>query len=119
MKTHDREILIYYNPDSRSHRLTVAYAKTVSNHVKAYAFGQTPSTETSWRSIIEALNLHPKELMNKAHPYYQLHIRGREFEDENWATILRRNPQIIKAPIAIRGRKVILCITPTDVYRLF
>jgi arsenate reductase len=118
MKTHDREILIYYNPDSRSDRQTVAYARSLSNYVRTYAYGKTPSTETSWKTIIQALNMHPKDLLNKAHPYYQDHIRGREFDDESWVKILRFNPEIIRSPIAMRGKRAVMCKTPSDVCRL-
>ena len=118
MKTHQREILIYYHPEERSDRQTLAVAKSVSSHVRSYAYGQTPSTETSWKSIMQALDCHPKDLLNKAHPYYQSHIKGREFDDASWVKILRFNPDIIKSPIAMRGRKAVVCTTPSDVYRL-
>jgi len=118
MKTHSRELLIYYNPDSSDHRKTIAHAKGVTNHLKTYAFGQTPSTTTSWRQILKRLDVHPKDLMNKAHPYYQEHIRGREFDEDSWLNVLKRNPDLLKAPIAMRGNKAILCQSPTDVLRL-
>ncbi len=118
MKTHEREIMVYYNPDSRSDRSTVAYAKTMSVHVKTYAYGQTPSTELSWRRIVQALNKNPKELLNKSHPYYRLHIKGREFDEESWVKILRRNPDLMRSPIALSGKRVVVCDTPTDIYRL-
>ena len=118
MKTNKREILIYYNPDSRSDRQTVAYAKSLAKYVRTYAYGQTPSTETSWKIIIQALKIHPKDLLNKTHPYYQDHIKGRDFDDESWVKILRFNPEIIRSPIAMRGKKAIMCTTPTDIYRL-
>lgn len=118
MKTHAREIQIYYNPESNSDRKTIAYAQSVVPHLKTYAFEKSPSTGTSWQQIIQALNIHPKDLMNKAHPYYQQHIRGREFTDEDWLNVLKYNPSIIKAPIALRGDRAILCCTPTDIYKL-
>ncbi len=118
MKTHQREILLYYHPEERSDRQTLAVAKSVSSHVRSYAYGQTPSTETSWKSIMQALDCHPKDLLNKAHPYYQSHIKGREFDNASWVKILRFNPDIIKSPIAMRGRKAVVCTTPSDVYRL-
>lgn len=31
---------------------------------------------------------------------------------------MRTNPELIKAPIAIRGEHAVLCLTPKDVYRL-
>lgn len=118
MKTHDREILIYYNPESSADRKTVAHAQGVVTHVRTYAFGKTPSTGTSWQMILKSLDLHPKELLNKAHPYYQKHIRGREFDEESWVNILRYNSHLIKAPIAMRGNRAVLCTNPTDIYRL-
>lgn len=118
MKTHLREILIYYNPDSSSDRRTVAHAQGISRHIKTYSFAQSPSTGTSWQQILKALNLHPKDLLNKAHPYYQQYIRGRDFDEEGWVNVLKRNPEIIKAPIAMRGNRAIICGTPTDIYKL-
>ena len=118
MKTHQREILIYYNHDSSNDRKTVAHAQGVVNHVKAYSYKQAPSTNTSWQQILQALGMHPKELLNKAHPYYQENIRGREFDKESWLNVLKYNPELIKAPIAIRGERAILCTNSTDIYKL-
>ena len=118
MKTHEREIMIYYNPESSADRRTVAHAKTLVPHLKVFAYSSNPSTGTSWQRILKNLNVHPKELMNKAHPYYQEHIRGREFNKEGWLSIIKYNPELLKAPIAMRGNRAILCTNPTDVYKL-
>lgn len=118
MKTDNREILIYYNPESNSDRQTLAYAQSVVPHIKSYAFDKSPSSGTSWQQILKALDIHPKEILNKANPYYQTHIRGRDFDEECWIKVIRYNPDLIKAPIAIRGNRAILCATPTDIYKL-
>ena len=118
MRTHQREILIYYNAESSSDRKTIAHARTVSSHIKSYEFRNAPSSDTSWQMILSSLDIHPKELLNKAHPYYRQHIKGKEFDEEGWVSCLRRNPDIIKAPIAVRGHRAILCTNPTDIYRL-
>ncbi|MCB0522094.1 MAG: hypothetical protein R2830_18975 [Saprospiraceae bacterium] len=118
MKTHQREILIYYNPDSSNDRKTVAHAQSLVPYIKTYSYDKAPSTSTSWRQILKSLDLHPKELLNKADPYYQSDIRGRDFDDEDWVNVLMYNPGLLKAPIAIRGNKAILCVSATDVYKL-
>ena len=118
MKPLQREILIYYNPDSSNDKKTVAHAQGLVPHVRAYSFDKAPSNGTSWQQIIRSLNLHPKDLMNKAHPYYQENIRGREFNEEDWLNVIRFNTGMLKAPIAIRGDKAVLCTSATDVYRL-
>ena len=118
MKTHQREILIYYNPESSNDKKTVAHAQGLAAHVRTFAFDKAPSNGTSWKQIVHSLDMHPKELLNKAHPYYQEHIRGREFNDEDWLNILKFNPGILKAPIAMRGKKAVLCQSATDIYKL-
>lgn len=118
MKTHQREILIYYNPESSNDRKTVAHAQSLAPHIRTFAFEKAPSTGTSWQQIISALALHPKDLMNKAHPYYQKNIRGKSFNDQDWLNVLMHNPYLLKAPIAMRGDKAILCSSATDIYRL-
>ena len=118
MKTNDREILLYFDPQSSPHKKTVAYAKSMVSHVQTYAFAQTPSTGVSWRQILKSMNKHPKELLNKALPEYQKTIKGREFTMEGWLKVLQYNTHLLKAPIAVRGNRAILCESPTDIFKL-
>ena len=118
MKTSRREIMLYYDSSSSPHKKTVAYAKSLVRHVRTFEFADTPSTSVSWRQILKSMNNHPKDLLNKAVPEYQNHIRGREFTMEGWLKILQYNTHLLKAPIAIRGAKAILCESPTDIFKL-
>ncbi len=118
MITNKREMLLFYNPDLSSHRKTVAYAQSVCHFVKAYTFRDSHATDTNWCRILEALDIPPKELLNKADPYYQANLRGRDFDLIDWCHVLRKNPDLIKAPIAVRGDKAILCVNPKDILRL-
>ncbi len=118
MKSNEREIRLYYDPESNSGRMTLAYAKSLSVHVSTYAFDKAPSTSTEWKEILNGLGVSPKDILNKAHPDYQNNIKGKEYDDEGWINIILHNKHLIKAPIAIKGKRAILCQTPTDVYKL-
>ena len=118
MKTHQNELLVYYDPKSTVAKKVLAYAKSVSTHVKEVEYHKNPFTPTLMRSILKSLNMEAKELLNKADPYYQANIRGRDFDAEGWLNILIKNPDLIKAPIAVHGQKVVLCTNAMDVYRL-
>lgn len=118
MKTNPREILIYYNPESSKDKKTLAYARSISPHVKAYSHDQANVTMTGWRSILEQLDVSPKKLFNKALPEYQAKLKGKEFDDEGWLNVLQRNPHLMRAAIAVKGKKAVLCESPTDVYKL-
>ncbi len=118
MKTQQNEMLVYYNPESSVGKKTYAYAQTLVKHVKSYSMDKNPPTATIMKSILYQLKLEPKKLLNKADPYYQANIKGREFTMESWLNILINNPQLIKAPIVIWGNKAMLVENPTDIYSL-
>ena len=118
MKTHDRELMIYYNASSSSSKKTIAYAQSTGQKVITYEFGKSRSTTTDWKLILKSMDAHPKELLNKAHPYYQKNIKGKNFNMHGWLNILQRNPEMIKHAIAVKGTQAIMCTTPTDIYKL-
>ena len=119
MKTNPREIVLLYNPDSSSDRKTVAHAKSVSRHIKTFAFEKAQLTSTQWQTIFNSLDLNDeKEVFNKAHPYYQSQMRGKSFDMEGMINIIQKNPDIMRSPIALRQNKAIVCSTPTDIYKL-
>lgn len=118
MKTNHREIFLYYNPDSSIGKKTMAVALSMTPHVNDQDYRKIKYSTTLWRDLLDKLQLRPKDLMNRAHPYYQEHIRGRDFDDDGWLNILIRSPEIIKAPIAMRGDRAILVNTPTDLLKL-
>jgi arsenate reductase len=118
MKTHPREILIYYNASSPSDRKTIAHAQSTGQKIRTLEHSKSRSTTTNWKSLLKSLDKHPKELMNKADPYYQANIKGKEFNMHGWLNILQNNPGLIKHPIALKGSQAIICQTPTDIYKL-
>ncbi len=118
MRVHENEILILYNPSSSVDKKTVAYAQSITPHVRSIPFDRQPATGTQMRGILDMLGMHPKEMLNKADPYYQANIRGSEFDDEDWLNILIRNPQLLRSAIAVKGRRALLIETPTDIYKL-
>ncbi len=118
MRTPNNEILVYYDPNSTTARKVLALARTMAPNVNEVEYHKTKFTGKMWRSLLTSLDLHPKKLLNKAHPYYQENIRGRDFDDEGWLRILIHNPDLIKAPIAIKGNNAVLCDNPSEIFKL-
>lgn len=118
IKTHQDEIMIYCDPASATGKKVLAYAKTLTPHVREINYYKNPLTASQMRAMLKQLDLRPKDLMNRAHDYYQEHIQGRDFDSEGWLNILIKNPQLIKAPIAVRGQKVVMCDNYTNILQL-
>lgn len=118
MKTSEREIMLYYDPNTQVGKKTRAYAYSLTKHIHDVEYHKTKFTTTIWKQILDQLSLRPKDLLNKAHPYYQENIRGRDFDEEGWLNILMNNPDLIRAPIVIKGSKALLVKNPTDIYQI-
>jgi arsenate reductase (glutaredoxin) len=118
MKMHPNELYFYYNPDHHIDKQMRAYAQTIANHINEINLEKEPITTTGWRSILEKLNLRPKDLLNRAHPDYQKMIAGKSWDDEGWLNILTRYTHLIKAPIAIKKDKAVLCLSINDIFKL-
>jgi arsenate reductase len=118
MKTIDNEIMILYDSASHVGSKTLAYAHTISPNVKSWDYSLLPLTCAMWQQLLGMLQLHPKELLDKSHPYYQTHIQGHYFDQDGWLNMLRQNTFLIKWPILVNGNKAIMCTTPESIYRI-
>lgn len=118
MKTHPNEVLVYYDRESSVGKKVLALAKSVSPHVKEIEYKKNNITPSLMRVLLKTLDLRPKDLLNRAHPFYQEHIKGRDFDSHGWLKILVHNPELIRSPIVIRGKEAVLCDNPTDIYKL-
>lgn len=118
MKTNENELMILYDSASNLGKKTLAYAHTISKNVKCWDYSLLPLTATLWRQLLDMLQMHPKELLDKSHPYYQSHIKGHDFDEEGWLNVLRRNTFLIKSPIVVKGAKALLCSTPETIFTI-
>ncbi|PWJ42647.1 arsenate reductase family protein [Sediminitomix flava] len=111
-------IELYVRKDEYKDKQTIALAKSLGRNVHVHDIGTDAFTKTIWKDILKKLNLTPKELMNKANPYYQKNIRGKDFDSEGWLDVLMHHPFLIKAPIAVWKNKVKLLNSPQDLLKI-
>ena len=118
MKTHPNELFFYFSPGQSLDKQARAYARSVSKNINEIDIQKQRITTTGWRNILNKLNLRAKDLLNRAHPDYQALIAGNTWDDESWLHILVNNPHLVKAPIAIKKGRAILCTKPQEVLKL-
>ena len=116
--TSEREVILFYNPNSTIARKTLAYAKAEGFPIRDVDVLKTPFTRTQLVELADRLNLNIEELVNKAHPSFYKYFGDPELSDKDWIKILNKNPDFLKEPIAIRGDKTVLIETPSDIIKL-
>lgn len=108
-------LTIYYDPTSSLGKKTRATAEGLTSYLHVIDINHADMTPTRWRQVLNALDMRPKDLLNKAHPQYQELIQGTSFDNQGWLNILVRYPHLLRGPIVLKGNKAILCEQPNDV----
>lgn len=111
------EILLFYNPDSPTGPESLAYAEGEGYPLRDVDILKNQFTGTQLEELAERLNVGIDGLVNKEHPDFA-NYKDDNFSDDDWIKILRKNPQLIKEPIAIRGHQAMFVKTPSDLSRL-
>ncbi len=118
MQFHPNELFLYYDPTSSTGKQTRAYASSISNNINALDSTKIKLTATLWKEIVNMLNLKPKDFLNKSRKDYQELVKGNTFTMNGWLDILAKNPQMLKAPIAIYKNHGMICERPTEILSL-
>lgn len=111
--------VLFYNSGDSLGKKARAYAQGLGKKVNYQDLSNSQLSSTTIRVILDGLNISAKELMNKAHPFYQTELRGKDFDEEGWLNVLKKNPFLIKWPIVFQNGHVYLCETPNDVFRRY
>lgn len=113
--TSNRQITLYVSPSTRKAKQTLAYAKAEGVVIELVDLSKVKLTGTQIVELSNRLNIEIKDLINQEHPSYTSESENHDFSEDDWITMIQRNPEIIKQPIALRGGKTILVETPTDI----
>jgi len=116
--TSDRQITLFYNSKSKRAKQTLAYPKSEGWPIQEIDILKTRLTGTQIAELADRLDIEVKDLVNQNHPAYASKFEPHEFSSEDWIKMIRHYPEIMKQPIALRGKITILVETPTDILRI-
>lgn len=112
------EVTLIYHGDREKDRKTLAYAFTITPHVNKQDLLTVDISTTLFDYAINALGIEAKQIVNKADPYYQEMVRGREFHPDSWFDAIKKRPELLRAPIALYKGRAVICETPTDIFKI-
>ncbi len=116
--TSNRLITLYYHSKSVRARQTLAYARAEGWPVHEIDILKNPPTGTQIVELADRLGIEVKDLVNQYHPVYRKLYEQVDLSVDDWIKMIRRHPEIMKQPIALRGHLTILVETPTDIVKI-
>jgi arsenate reductase (glutaredoxin) len=73
-------------------------------------------TSVHWSDLAKRLKIEIKDLINCESSDFLQRFKGvSEMGEQDWLTLLIQNPQILKAPIVLKGKSIAMMCNPQDI----
>ena len=118
MYLNQNEITILCNGQDEKSRKTLVYASTLGKRINKQDLCEVRVSDTLFEVMMETLHAEGKSVFNKAHPFYQENIKGKELSNSDYLEYLKRMPDLLKGPVAMYHNRVVVCNTPTDILKV-
>ena len=109
---------IYHNPRCQKSRCGLEYLKSKGIEVEIRDYLKEPLSRQELNNLLLKLNISPDQLVRTQEDYFKKELKGRNFNTEEWITILLENPKLIQRPIVEGKYKAVVAIPAEEVLRL-
>ena len=112
-----QELVFIYDKDQKNYEERRTEALGIAEFVREMELKNI--TPTMWKTLLRWLNLEPKALFDENHEEYKDKIEGKEYDPNDWLTILVNDYKMIKFPIAAVDKKAVLCKQRNEITTLY
>ena len=109
---------IYHNPRCQKSRNGLEYLKNKGIEVVIRDYLKEPLTRKELNNLLLKLHISPDQLVRTQEDYFKKELKGRNFNPEEWITILLENPKLLQRPIVEGRYKAVIANPPEEMERL-
>jgi len=111
----DQEITLIYNSDDQIGKQILAYAQIENVPIRNVDLLHMNLSTTHWADLATRMGVKVRDLVNTENPdFLQKFENLDELSDDDWLKLLVHNPKILKAPIVMKGDKVVMMTNPQE-----
>ncbi|CAD5255083.1 MULTISPECIES: arsenate reductase family protein [unclassified Imperialibacter] len=111
----DKEITLIYNSEENIGKQIRAYAQIENIPIHDIDLSHAKLTPTHWAELASKMGINVRDLVNTEHPnFLQKFGQIDELSDQDWLDLLVHNPEILKAPVVMKGDKIVMMSNPQD-----
>ena len=111
----DKEITIIYHSEDYIGKQILAYAQTEDLPIHEIDLAHTKLHGVHWAELASRMNIEIKDLINTEGSYFLQKFKElTDLSSQGWLTLLEHNPGILKAPIVMKGDKIVMMSNPQD-----
>lgn len=109
-------VTIYHNPRCSKSRQTLELLKSRGIEPTVVEYLKTPLSEKELTNIINALGIHPRDLLRKGEaPYKELGLDQSTATDADVIMAMVAHPALIERPIVMHGKRAVIGRPPESV----
>ena len=112
------DLTIICNSNHYQSRQTLSLAKSLARKINVQDITNERISMSLFCFLMSQDHLSPKQLVNRADPYYQNNLKKTEYSVESWFYILKNRPSIFINPIVAYHDRVSICLTPNDILKI-
>lgn len=113
-----RQLTLIYNSQTSLGKQSLGYAESSGHKVHTIDISKTKLGDTAWVSIAEGLGKPLHKLLDKDLPELP-EVDTSVFDTDDWLKLLNKNPAMLQHPIAIKGKKYLQLVTPSEILQFF
>lgn len=113
-----RQLTLIYNSRTSLGKQSLGYAESSGNKVHTIDISKTKIGDTAWVSIAEGLGKPLHKLLDKDLSELP-EVDASVFDTNDWLKLLNKNPDMLQHPIAIKGKKYMQLVTPSEILKFF
>lgn len=113
--TTDKAITLIYHSEDQTAKEILAYSQMESLPLHEINISNTTLNSVHWIEIAGILGVNIKDLINIEHPNFKQKFPDNyDFSNEDWLILLENNPEILRAPIVMKGKTAVMMNNSQD-----
>lgn len=111
----NKEITLIYNSEEHIGRQILAYAQVENIPIHDIDLAHMKLTPTHWVELVSRMGINVRDLVNtEDSDFLQKFGHLKQLSDNDWLNLLVHNPIILRAPIVMKGDKIVMMSNPQD-----
>lgn len=111
-------ITIYHNPRCRKSRETLAILNDAGVETEVVEYLKDVPSEADLKKLLAKLDMNVEDIIRKGETIYKEKFKDKNFNSDEWLTILHENPKLIERPIVVKGNKAVIGRPPENAREL-
>jgi arsenate reductase len=114
----DHEITLIYNSDEHIGKQILAFIQAENLPAHTIDLVHETLSPTHWADLSVRMNMPIRDFVNTERAaFIQKFPNIKDLSDNDWLTVLVNNPDVLKAPIVMKGDKIVMMSNAQDMLR--